>query len=108
MTFSIVIPTYNGMLFVEKAIQSALAQTRKADEIIISDDNSTDDTLAICKKYKSQIKIYINPNGPSGFVNGWNNAIQYCTSDYIAILHQDDIFAPNFLEEIEHALNIYP
>ena len=40
------------MLFVEKAIQSALAQTRKADEIIISDDNSTDDTLAICKKFK--------------------------------------------------------
>lgn len=34
MTFSIVIPTYNGMLFVEKAIQSALAQTRKADELL--------------------------------------------------------------------------
>lgn len=108
MTFSIVIPTYNGMLFVEKAIQSALAQTRKADEIIISDNNSTDDTLAICKKFKDQIKIYSNPNGPSGFVNGWNNAIQYCTSDYITILHQDDILSPNFLEEIEHALNIYP
>lgn len=108
ITFSIVIPTYNGMDFVEQALLSALNQTRKADEIIISDDNSTDETLAICRKYIDDIKIYQNLNGPSGFVNGWNNAISYATSNYISILHQDDLLAPTFLEDVEKALILYP
>ena len=74
MTFSIVIPTYNGADFVEQALLSALNQSRPADEIVISDDNSSDDTLAICQKYTDRIKIYRNLQGPSGFVNGWNHA----------------------------------
>ncbi len=104
MTFSILIPTYNGEAFVTQAIESALSQTRPADEIIISDDNSTDRTLEICKKYSERVKIFLNPNGPSGFVNGWNNAISYATKNYISILHQDDILAPTFLAEAESAL----
>lgn len=108
MTFSIVIPTYNGSKFVEQSILSALAQTRPADEIIVSDDNSQDKTVAICHKYDGKIKIYKNPKGPSGFVNGWNNAIALASGDYISILHQDDLLAPTFLEEIEKALGQYP
>lgn len=108
LSFSIVIPTYNGSDYIEQALQSALAQTRPADEIIVSDDNSTDATLEICRKYANQIKIYSNPQGPSGFVNGWNHAIAKATSEYITILHQDDILAPTFLSEIERALRIYP
>lgn len=106
--FSIVIPTYNGADFVEQALLSALSQTRTADEIIISDDNSTDETLTICKKYADRIKIYTNPKGPSGFVNGWNNAISKATGDFISILHQDDIIKPDFLNEIEKALKMHP
>lgn len=106
--FSIVIPTFNGADFVEEALLSALSQTRAADEIIISDDNSTDATLKICQKYTDKIKIYTNPKGPSGFVNGWNNAISKATGDFISILHQDDILHPDFLKEIEKALEIYP
>lgn len=101
MKFSILIPTYNGSLFLEEAINSALNQTRTADEIIVSDDNSKDNTLEICHKFKDKIKIFCNENGPSGFVQGWNNAIKYATSDYICILHQDDRLKPTFLEEIE-------
>lgn len=104
MTFSIVIPTYNGATFVEQAILSALAQTRPADEILISDDNSSDSTIQVCEKYKDKIKIHRNPQGPSGFVNGWNNAIAKATGAYIAILHQDDLLSSTFLEEAEKAL----
>lgn len=108
MTFSIVIPTYNGAKYVAKAIESALGQTRPADEIIISDDNSTDNTIEICRKYGNRVKLYRNSEGPSGFVNGWNNAISHATCDFISILHQDDILTPSFLEEVEKALAIYP
>lgn len=108
MTFSIVIPTYNGADFVAQAIESALNQTRPADEIIVSDDGSTDDTMNIVKEYGDKIKVFRNPNGPSGFVQGWNNAISHATMDFISILHQDDLLAPTFLEEAEKALTQYP
>ncbi len=107
MTFSIVIPTYNGADYIEKALHTALYQTRKADEIIISDDNSSDNTIEICKKYSDKIKIYINENGPSGFVNGWNYAIKRATSEYICILHQDDLLSYNLLEEAEKVLKLH-
>lgn len=104
MKFSIVIPTYNGADFVEQAILSVINQTRKADEIIISDDNSSDDTLEICHKYGDIVSIFKNESGPSGFVNGWNNAIKHANSEYVSILHQDDCLKPTFLEEVENAL----
>ena len=106
--FSIVIPTYNGEKYVTRAIESALNQTRLADEIIVVDDNSDDSTLEICKKFGSRIKIYHNPDGPSGFVNGWKNAIARASGDYISILHQDDLLYPEFLEEVEKAISLHP
>lgn len=108
MTFSIVIPTYNGERYVEEALLSALNQTRPADEIIISDDNSSDNTLTICEKYADRIKINKNEDGPSGFVDGWNKGIARATCEYISILHQDDLLAPNFLEEAENTLIEHP
>lgn len=108
VTFSIVIPTYNGEKYIEAAIKSALSQTRPADEIIVSDDNSTDSTLDICSRYEGRIKIYKNGEGPSGFVNGWNNAIKYASGEYISILHQDDLLSPTFLQEVEKCILKYP
>lgn len=108
MTFSIVIPTYNGEKYIEEAIKSVLEQTRQPDEIVISDDNSTDKTLEICNRYADKIKIFKNESGPSGFVNGWNNAIAYASCDFVSILHQDDKLAPTFLAEIEIAVNTNP
>lgn len=108
MKFAIVIPTYNGATYIEEALLSALNQTRKADVIIVSDDNSTDDTLEICSRYKDIVRICKNENGPSGFVEGWNNAIRLVEDGFVAILHQDDLLAPTFLEEIERAIEQNP
>lgn len=108
MTFSIVIPAYNGEKYVEKAILSALNQTRKPDEIIVHDDNSNDTTRQICEKYSKEIAYYFNKDGPSGFVNGWKRAILLAKSEFVAILHQDDLLYPTFLEEAEQALTLNP
>lgn len=108
MNFSIVIPAYNGAKYIERAILSVLSQTRKPDEIIVHDDNSTDSTREICEKYFPEIVYYFNPDGPSGFVNGWNRAISFAKCDFISILHQDDLLYPTFLEEAEQALTTNP
>lgn len=101
MKFSLVIPTYNGQKYIEETILSVLNQTRPFDEIIISDDNSIDKTIEICEKYSDRIKIYRNPGGPSGFVNGWNNGISKAKGEYISILHQDDLLSKDFLSSME-------
>lgn len=108
MTISVVIPTYNGEKYIRQAIESVLNQSRPADEIIISDDNSTDHTLEICTEYEDKIIIHTNAEGPSGFVNGWNNAIRHASCEYVSILHQDDILDSSFLEEIERAHSLFP
>lgn len=108
MKYSIVIPTYNGERFVREAIESALSQTFAADEIIVSDDCSTDRTVEIAKEYEPRIKVAINADGPSGFVNGWNKAIERASCTYVSVLHQDDVLSPTFLEEVDKALKMYP
>ena len=108
MTISVVIPTYNGEKYIADSIESVLNQTRPADEIIISDDNSSDATLDICRRYLPKIKIFKNPSGPSGFVNGWNRAIGHATGEYVSVLHQDELLAPTFLKEIQKAMEANP
>lgn len=105
---SIVIPTYNGEKYVAEAIESAINQTSPADEIIISDDNSSDSTIEICKRYGNKVRIIENTTGPSGFVKGWNNAISHATGEFITILHQDDLLAPTFLESMVKAIESNP
>lgn len=118
MTISIVIPSFNGAKFIKSAVSSALNQTYPADEIIVSDDGSKDKTIEIVEaafdEYKenqlskTRLIIKLNPSGPSGFVNAWNRSIAMASSDFISILHQDDILYPDFLETFVNAYQQYP
>lgn len=108
MTITVVIPAYNGSRFIEQAILSVLNQERRPDEILVCDDNSADNTLAICAQYDGYLSICTNPDGPSGFVNSWNKAIARARGDYISILHQDDILAPEFIRVGVRALENNP
>lgn len=106
-SFSIVIPACNGERFLQCTIDSSLGQTRKADEIIVVDDASSDDTAEIAKSYGEKIKYYFNDRA-TGFVDSWNRAISKATGDYITILHQDDLLHPEYIERAEKALLQFP
>jgi glycosyltransferase involved in cell wall biosynthesis len=110
MDFSIIIPTYNGERYIRETLKSACSQERPADEIIISDDGSTDGTLKICRSYefRDRVKIYENSDGPSGFVNGWKRAIERSNCDYVTLLHQDDLLHDSYLRIVAEALRVYP
>ena len=58
MKFSIIIPVYNQAEFLGDAIESALDQTKKAHEIIVINDGSTDTSLDIARRYESKEVIY--------------------------------------------------
>jgi glycosyltransferase involved in cell wall biosynthesis len=108
MKFTLVITTFNSQKYIESAIQSVLNQLRRPDELIICDDNSSDNTIDICKKYKSELEIHINRNGPSGYTNAYNYAFKLGTGDYISVLHYDDLLHPEFFSKCELAFLKHP
>ena len=95
---SVCMATYNGEKYVRQQIESILCQLKPDDEIIISDDMSTDSTLEIVKSFNdSRIKIYLHEK-EHGFVKNFENALSYAKGDYIFLSDQDDIWMPNKVE----------
>lgn len=98
---SVLIPTYNRKKLVERAINSALSQTYKNIEIIVSDNCSTDGTFEHLKEiYKNENKIKIFKNTSNiGPVNNWLNCITKSEGMYSKLLFSDDMISPNYIEE---------
>jgi glycosyltransferase involved in cell wall biosynthesis len=88
---TILLVTYNRAKFIEGAINSALAQTLKDWEIVISDDSDNDDTAAILDKFKDDARIhYFHRTVKGTIANSSNFALSKAEGEYIAILDDDD------------------
>lgn len=108
-TFTIAIPVRNGERYLSLAIRSALRQTRPADEILILDDHSTDDSAAIARSAEWGDRItYLFNEAPTGFADAWNRAATLASGVYISILHQDDLLHPEYLSTISRSLERFP
>lgn len=100
-----IMPVYNGRLWVEQALQSVLTQTVAPDEIIVIDDGSPDDSMDMVRAIAAghpNIRILTQEN--AGQSAARNLAISLCTSEWIALIDQDDIWYPNHLEELSAAV----
>jgi len=97
MTFSVVIPVYNGAATIERAVESVLGQTLKPLEIIVVDDCSTDNSVGILeRKYSGVIKlIKQRENGGSSVAR--NAGMDAAKGAYIAFLDADDTWHPDKL-----------
>ena len=106
--FSVIIPVYNGERFIGETIQSVLAQTYQAAEIIIIDDGSSDGTAAVVERYSSQITIsYVRQQnqGPSA---ARNRGVSLAQGDWIAFLDADDLWYSNKLQIHRDYIMNYP
>ncbi|MGB5118798.1 MAG: glycosyltransferase family 2 protein [Providencia rettgeri] len=87
--------TYNGSIFIKEQIESILEQLSAFDELIISDDGSTDNTLNIIKNIDdNRIKIYKN-SGVRGYSGNFENALSLASGEVIFLSDQDDVWFPN-------------
>lgn len=108
---SVCLATYNGERYIKDQIASILKQLGEADEIIISDDNSTDNTISIIKGFNDpRIKIFINnkKNVNHKFemvTNNFQNALINCSGDLIFLADQDDIWLNGKVESVSGMLN---
>ena len=92
MNISVVMTTYNGQSYIEKQINSILINLQKEDELIISDDGSTDETIHIIElKQKEDKRIQLIKGPQKGPKQNFENAIQYASKDIIVLSDQDDI-----------------
>lgn len=94
-SFSIIIPTYNRASFLGRAIQSALAQMRPDDELIVVDDGSTDDTPAVLAGFGGRITVVQGRHGGAGRAR--NLGLARARKDLVAFLDSDDEYLPGKL-----------
>lgn len=103
---TVVVPCYNVENYLERCLESLLAQTHKDIEILMVDDCSTDGTKKIIQKYEKKYKnitaIYNKQNRRQGHAR--NIAIQAAKTEYITFVDSDDWVEPNFLHELYEAL----
>lgn len=110
MKVSVVLTTYNRANILPESINSILDQTYKDFELIISDDCSTDNTEVICKKYeKMDQRVHYRKNDKNlGMPGNLNAAILEASGEYIANLHDGDLYDQRLLEKWNTALDKYP
>ncbi|HTY91607.1 MAG TPA: glycosyltransferase [Methanocella sp.] len=94
---SVYVPCYNAERYIEKCIQAILAQTYKADEIIIVDDGCTDGTVDIASKYPVKI---VHHGKNKGLAAGRNTGFRSARNEFVAGLDADCIPQPDWLEKI--------
>lgn len=96
MHVSVVIPAYNGSLYIKAAVDSVLRQTDADFSVVVVDDGSTDDTAAIIRGIgDSRLSLVTQRNG--GVASARNRGIASSSADLVAFLDQDDLWAPTKL-----------
>lgn len=106
--FSVVIPLYNKQNYIAATLKSVLAQTFTDFEIIVVNDVSTDNSLAVAQQFTdSRIRI-VNHDKNSGLSASRNTGIKNAHSPFVAFLDADDLWKPQFLENIAELILTYP
>ena len=97
---SVAMATFNGAKYLAEQIESILSQSVPVYELIICDDQSTDDTPAILEKYQQKGLIrYFKNDERLGYIGNFKHAVSLCRpGNYIALSDQDDVWLPGKLE----------
>ena len=108
---SVAMCTYNGQRFLQAQLDSIAAQIRPPDELVVCDDESTDETVPILQAFarKAPFRVLVHVNEKNvGYVRNYDQAIRRCTGDWIALADQDDIWRPGKLQRLSLSLKESP
>jgi glycosyltransferase involved in cell wall biosynthesis len=108
---SVVMCTYNGARYVSQQLQSLERQRRLPDELVISDDASSDGTAKLIARYaesaKFEVRIQQNPQN-LGYIANFGQALAQATGDLIFLSDQDDVWAADKIERFMAAFAAHP
>ena len=98
---SVAMATYNGARFLVEQLDSLVRQTMLPDELVVSDDGSTDDTLTLLRTFAAiaPFPVHIlDKDQRLGFADNFLFAVEQCRGDLVALCDQDDVWLPAKLE----------
>lgn len=104
---SVIMPVYNGELFINRAIDSLLSQSFHDWELVVVDDGSTDRTPQILEQYTdTRIRVFRQAN--RGEAGARNTGLKHMSGLYMAFLDADDLYLPTALEDLSTYLDTHP
>lgn len=107
---SVCLASYNGEKYIHQQVESILAQLSDVDELVISDDQSTDKTIDIIRSFQDKrIKLYIHDKKEEKVIwdystRNFENALIHAKGDIIFLSDQDDVFLPGKVEQMSRLL----
>lgn len=109
LLISVIVPVYNRQDILDISIKSITSQTYRPLELILVDNASTDNSLAVCNEIKNTknddtIKIIVLSENKPGANAARNKGIKFATGDYLYFFDSDDILYPGSLEIIYRQL----
>jgi GT2 family glycosyltransferase len=106
---SVVMPTYNGSRYVGAALASIAAQADTGLEVVVVDDQSSDDTLTIVRSFADRLNLSILEGERTGnWVATSNLGLAHAQGSHVSFLHQDDLWLPGRLDRLRGLLARYP
>jgi len=104
---SVCLATYNGSAYVEAQLRSVLEQLSPKDEIVVADDGSTDDTIAIVDAIGDPRIRWVAQGGSLGVVKNFERSVSAASGNYIFLCDQDDFWLPGKIEHCIAALQTH-
>ena len=106
---TVAIPVYNGRKYILEALQSIVDQTQKVDNILVCDNQSTDDTVQIVEDFFSKhtnfnCRLHKNPTN-LGYQRNFNKCMELCETEFLLLLSSDDILKSYTIEKHFDYLN---
>jgi glycosyltransferase involved in cell wall biosynthesis len=106
--FSVIIPLYNKAMYIQETLESVLQQSYTDYEIIVVNDASTDNSVAIVQGFSDSRIVLLENEKNVGLSATRNAGISKANGKIIALLDADDVWLPNFLETIKHLHDTFP
>lgn len=103
MTVSVGVPAYNQGQYLAEAIDSLLNQTVRPDEIVVSDNHSTDETSEVLRRYEGLVRV-IRPVEHLPMSAHWNFVVENLTSDWFSLLSSDDVAESCLIQHLSRAV----
>ena len=109
--YTFLLPAYKGR-FLDEMLRSIQGQTHTDFKVIISDDCSPEDLRSICEPYLADSRFTYRRNeenmGGKSLVAHWNLLVSMCDTEFLILASDDDVYEPQFLEEIDRLTLKYP
>ena len=107
MSISVCLATHNGARFIKAQLDSILPQLQPGDELLVSDDNSQDETVRILQSYNDKCIKILPPQKFNSPIKNFEYCLNNCSNDIVFLADQDDVWHANKIKVMTERLQFF-